>query len=184
MRPHKIEPYRSVFDATAGTGCPLCRYMRNYQAKCVQESLEPRPTGICNFHAWAIAAIHDRLDASRVFLNLLSSVSLGNDSPCDTCQRLAKEDSAQLQLVISSFKAMSAVQWHKTYGEICIPHGLELRKKVSAVHIPIIEEVISRYRDNLIRGLQEQQKTDLEGAGWGALGHAAEFLAGQRGLYR
>jgi hypothetical protein len=79
---------------------------------------------------------------------------------------------------------MSTVVWANTYGEICIPHGLELRKKVSAIQLPFVEKAITRYRDNLIRSLQEQQEVDLEGVGWGVLGHAAEFLAGQRGLYR
>jgi len=184
MRPHKIEPYRSVFDAIAGPGCPLCRYMRNYQAKCVQASLDPRPKGICNFHAWAIAAIHDRLDASQVFLNLLSSASLGGSMDCDICLRLAKEDGTQLRLVSASFKTLSTVHWLNTYGEICIPHSIELRKQVSLVHTPVIDRAVARYRDKLIRSLQDQQGVDIEGAGWGVLGHAAEFLAGQRGLYR
>jgi hypothetical protein len=184
MRSHKIEPYRSVFDATSDSGCPLCRYMRNYQAKCVQASLTPRPTGICNFHAWAIAAIHDRLDASQVFLNLLSSFSLGSDAPCDICVRLEKEDVVQLRLIGNSFKKMTPVQWLTTYGEICIPHSLELRKIVPATHLPMIDKAIARYRDKLVRSLQAQQGVDIEGAGWGVLGHAAEFLTGQRGLYR
>lgn len=184
MRSHKIEPYRSVFDAITGPGCPLCRYMRNYQAKCVQASLNPRPTGVCNFHAWAIAAIHDRLDASQVFLNLLSSASLGNSTHCDICQRLEKEDKAQLRLIGHSFKTMQAVQWLNTYEEICIPHSLELRKFAPAVHLHLIDKAIARYRDKLMRTLQEQQGVDIEGAGWGVLGHAAEFIAGQRGLYR
>jgi hypothetical protein len=85
--------------------------MRNYQAKCVQASLTPRPTGICNFHAWTIAAIHDRLDASQVFLNLLSSFSLGSDAPCDICVRLEKEDVVQLRLIGNSFKSMTPIQW-------------------------------------------------------------------------
>jgi hypothetical protein len=184
MRLHKIESYRSVFDALSGLGCPLCRYMRNYQTKCVQASLNPRPTGICNFHAWAIAAIHDRLDASQVFLNLLSSASLGASMHCDICRRLEKEDVVQLRLIGNSFKTMAAVQWLSTYGEICIPHSLELRKIVPVLHLHLIDKANAHYRDKLTRSLQEQQGVDLEGTGWGILGHAAEFIAGQRGLYR
>lgn len=184
MRSHKIESYRSVFDATSDSGCPLCRYMRNYQAKCVQTSLTPRPAGICNFHAWAIAAIHDRLDASQVFLNLLSSFSLSKNAPCDICLRLEKEDAVQLKLMGDSCKKMTPVQWLTTYGEICIPHSLELQKIVPATHLPMIDKAIASYRDKLVLSLQEQQGVDIEGAGWGVLGHVAEFLAGQRGLYR
>jgi hypothetical protein len=55
---------------------------------------------------------------------------------------------------------------------------------VPATHLPMIDKAIARYRDKLVRSLQEQQGVDIEGAGWGVLGHAAEFLAGQRGLYR
>lgn len=184
MRSHKIEPYRSVFDATAGPGCALCRYMRNYQAKCVQASLNPRPTGICNFHAWAVAAIHDRLDASQVFMNLLSSASLGSITSCDICTRIEKEDVSQLRLICNSFKTLTSAQWLHLYGEICIPHSLELRKIAPAVNVHIIDKAIAQYREKLVRTLQEQQGMDIEGAGWGILGHAAEFLAAQRGLYR
>ena len=55
---------------------------------------------------------------------------------------------------------------------------------VPASHLPLIEKAIARYRDNLMRSLREQQWVDIEGAGCSVLGHAAEFLAGQRGLYR
>lgn len=184
MRSHKIEPYRSVFDATSGPGCPLCRYLRNYQAKCVQASLTPRPAGICNFHAWAIAAIHDRLDASQVFLNLLSSASMGQITQCGICERIEKEGLSQLQLICSSFKKTTPALWLTLYGEICIPHSLALRKIAPALYTHLIDKANALYRDRLVQNLQEQQSVDIEGAGWGILGHAAEFLTGQRGLYR
>ena len=87
MKPHKVEHYRSVLDAASETGCQLCRYMRNYQAKCIQGDLDPAPKSICNFHAWSLAAVHDRMDASRVFLYLLSSQSLGVEAECDMPSR-------------------------------------------------------------------------------------------------
>lgn len=184
MRSHKIEPYRSVLDALTDSGCPLCRYLRNFQFKCVQSILKPRPAGICNFHAWAIAATHDRLDASQVFLNLLTSQSLGGPPTCDICARLAVEAAAQFRLIIASFKTMTSERWLETYGEICVPHADELREKVSPSQAKLIDRAKALYRDRLLRTIKDQQGLDIEGPGWGVLGHAAEFLTGQRGLYR
>lgn len=184
MRSHKVEPYRSVMDALVGSGCPLCRYLRNFQLKCVQAVLQPRPAGICNFHAWAVAATHDRLDASKVFLNLLTSQSLGGQPNCDICSRLAAEGVAQLRLISASFKTMTGQQWLNTYGEICIPHSAELRQKVPPAYVRLVDRAIATYRDRLIEAIRQQQEVDIEGPGWGVLGHAAEFLTGQRGLYR
>lgn len=184
MKPHKIEHYRSVLDAVAGPGCPLCRYMRNYQAKCIQGNIEPPPKGICNFHAWALAAIHDRLDASRVFLYLLSAQSLGGDGECDICLRLEKETTVQLQHLTSSITAASTDKPPNFYGELCIPHGRQLCEKVPAAYVATIENALEHYRERLISSLRGQQGTDFENSGWGILGHVAEFLTGQRGLYR
>jgi hypothetical protein len=52
---------------------------------------------------------------------------------------------------------------------------------VPATHLPMIDNAIARYRDKAKPRLQEQQGVEIEGAGWGVLGHAAELLAGQRG---
>jgi hypothetical protein len=184
MKPHKIEHYRSVLDAVAGPGCPLCRYMRNYQAKCIQGTIEPPPKGICNFHAWALAAIHDRLDASRVFLYLLSSQSLGDGVECDICLRLQKETAIQLQFLAASIAAAPADRPPNFCAEFCISHGRQLCERVPAASVPAIENALEQYRERLIRSLRGQQGIDFESSGWGVLGHAAEFLKGQRGLYR
>lgn len=181
MRSHKVEPYRSVMDALAGPGCPLCRYLKNFQLKCVQVTLSPRPSWICNFHAWAIAATHDKRDASLVFLKLVSSKSLGGEGVCDICAHIEKEDVAQLRLVATSFKTLSTERWLSAFGEMCIPHNLALRKNVPGEYIPTIDKALSSYRDRLVQTIQEQR---VDEGGGGILGRAAEFLTGQRGLYR
>lgn len=184
MKPHKVEHYRSVLDAASETGCQLCRYMRNYQAKCIQGDLDPAPKSICNFHAWSLAAVHDRMDASRVFLYLLSSQSLGVEAECEICLRVEEETAAQLQLLASTFTKVPAEMRLNLKGELCLPHARQLCKRLPAAYVSAIEAALEQYRKGLVMALRSQQRNDFDSSGWGILGHVAEFLTGQRGLYR
>ncbi|MGA7317669.1 MAG: hypothetical protein WBX22_27295 [Silvibacterium sp.] len=63
-------------------------------------------------------------------------------------------------------------------------HGTKLRDDASPVIVSTIGGVIERYRNQLAKDLTRlRDEYQPDSAEWGLLGHAAEFLASQRGLH-
>jgi len=72
----------------------------------------------------------------------------------------------------------------RSQAALCMIHGTKLRQSASPVIASTIGAVMERYRSRLaedLARLRDQYQPDS--AEWGLLGHAAEFLASQRGLH-
>ncbi len=56
MRANKIMNYESILQVLGETGCPFCRFMKNFQAALLQNPAERNIHHLCNFHTWGLAA--------------------------------------------------------------------------------------------------------------------------------
>jgi PII-like signaling protein len=72
MRLSKPIEIEGVSQTLAKGNCPVCAFLKNSQSALLQGGLAPEEvSGICNFHAWALAAAVNVANAAKVFQNLL-----------------------------------------------------------------------------------------------------------------
>jgi len=63
-------------------------------------------------------------------------------------------------------------------------HGAKLKQGAPPVLASAISAVMERFRKQLVEELTHQRdEYQPDAAKWGVLGHVAEFLVSQRGLY-
>src|SRR5580704_2087076 len=56
MRTNKVINYESILQVLGESGCPFCRFMKNFQAALLQDPTQKEIHHLCNFHTWGIAA--------------------------------------------------------------------------------------------------------------------------------
>lgn len=187
MRTHKqLLTHQSILQVLQESGCPFCRFLKEFQADRLQNHREKEIRHLCNFHAWGLAAVQDAPAAANLFLKLLeepASVSNG-DSGCDICREIRAEEDLRVREFVSCLGRKDVSYWLRTEAVLCIPHGLKLRRHVPMILMVRIDAIIENYRQRLSQELlQLSKEPELDRAGWGSLGRTAEFLVAQRGLH-
>jgi hypothetical protein len=184
MRLSKPIEIEGVAQTLTKGNCPVCAFLRNSQSALLQGGLDPEEvSGICNFHAWALAAAVNVANAARVFQNLLR---LGCDgSPeCSFCVRLREAEQTQLRELIGQMDRHLVLDWIKHHGALCRPHARRLRQVAPVRLHGAIDEVDRRSSSDLNSELESLIARSAMGekAGAGVLGRVAEFLMSQRGI--
>jgi hypothetical protein len=184
MRANRIINYESILQVLGETGCPFCRFMKNYQAGLLQEPTEKDIHHLCSFHTWGLAATQRAVFAAQLLLHLLEKQpEITVISTCDICVLLEIEEERRIREFISCLNHKLVALWLRTQPVLCIPHGAKLKQGVSQVAARAIESIIENCRVHLTRELtQLRDEYQADTAKWGVLGHAAEFLVSQRGL--
>lgn len=187
MRTHKqIAVHQSILQVLQEPGCPFCRFLKEVQTVRLQSAREKEIRCLCNFHAWALAAVQDAASAAKVFLRLIEEpVSASNkDSGCDLCRELVAEEDLRIREFLNCLEQKDVSHWLRTHAALCIPHGLKLRRQVPMSLTARIDAIIENYRERLAQELLQLSREPETGrTGWGSLGRTAEFLVAQRGLH-
>jgi hypothetical protein len=185
MRTNKVINYESILQVLGESGCPFCRFMKNFQAALLQDPTQKEIHHLCNFHTWGIAATQRGPFAAQVFLSLISKRPEAPPvSPCDICILLQMEEDRRIREFLGCAQHRLVVQWLRSQAALCMIHGTKLRQGASTVIALTIGAVMERYRNRLAEDLAHlRDENQPDSAEWGILGHAAEFLASQRGLH-
>jgi len=186
MRTHRLlVAHQSIEEVLHETGCPLCRFLKDFQAIHLQGDLAKDIHHLCNFHAWGVAAVQDAQAAAQVFLTLVNENGSTADqrSDCDVCRKVIDEEERRIRELVTLLGKPDVVRWLRMEAVFCIPHAVKLRQKVPLTLTARIDTVIRNYREQLKDDLvQLRNDPSPDRSGWGALGRAAEFLVAQRGL--
>jgi hypothetical protein len=187
MRTHRhLIVYQSILQVLQETGCPFCRFLKEYQTARLQNHPKDNIHRLCNFHAWGLAAIQKAPAAAQVFMKLVDEPAEASraDSVCDICGEVFVEEELRLREFVSCLARNDVSEWLRGFAALCIPHGSKLRRQVPPVLTARIDAIIENYRQQLAQELQRlRDEPGQDRAGWGALGRAAEFLVSQRGLH-
>lgn len=185
MRANKVMNYTSILQVLGESGCPFCRFMKDFQAGALQKAGVRKIEHLCNFHTWGLAAMQRAPLAADLFLNLLQNEPRASpDRPCGICVQLWEEEDLRVREFIICLNQNLVVQWLRTQAILCSIHGEKLKKGAPPLIASTIQAIIERYRKQLVGELAKlRDDYQSETANWGLLGHAAEFLASQRGLH-
>ena len=184
MRANKVANYDSILQVLGETGCPFCRFMKNYQTALMQEPSEKDIRHLCSFHTWGLAATQRASSAARLFLTLLEKPGdAATACPCDICVLLGLEEDRRIREFISCLNHKLVAHWMRSQSVLCLGHGMKLKHGVAPVIAAVIDSIIENYRRQLAEELSQLLNAyEPAETKWGTLGHAAEFLASQRGL--
>jgi hypothetical protein len=177
--------YQSILEVLPETGCPFCRFLKEYQAEHLQHHSEHDIHRLCNFHTWGLAAVQNALTAAEVFIHLVDEPApISSDAACDICKEVSAEEDRRIREFASRIHRTEVSDWLRGAPVLCIPHGIKLRRQVQPVIAARIDAIIESCRRQLTQELQSlRYKPEADRPGWGSLGRAAEFLVSQRGLY-
>jgi hypothetical protein len=187
MRTHKqLVLYQSILEVLQESGCPFCRFLKEFQAARLQNHPKDGIHRLCNFHTWGLAAVQDAPAAAEVFIKLVDEPALLSraNSGCDICREVLAEEDLRIRELVSRLSRSDVSQWLSGSAVLCIPHGERLRQHVPPLLAARIDTIIEDYRQQLAKELEHlRNEPEHDRAGWGALGRAAEFLVSQRGLH-
>ena len=186
MRAHRqIVLHQSIEELLHEPGCPLCRFLKDFQAIHLQGDSAREIHRLCNFHTWGVAAVQDAQAAADVFLTLVnengSMADQGRD--CDVCRKVIDEEDRRIRELVTLLGKPDIVRWLRMEAVFCIPHAVKLRQRVPLTLTARIDAIIQKHREQLNDELlQLRNDPSPDRSGYGALGRAAEFLVSQRGL--
>ena len=184
MRLSKPVEIHGVSQALAKGNCPVCAFLRNSQSTLLQGGLHPEEVnGICNFHAWALAAAVNVTNAAKIFQNLLRPACDGSQE-CSFCVRLREAEQPSLGNSWGRWIGSSCSTGLHTTVALCRPHARRMRQVAPVRLDGSIDEVESRILSDLNLELENLVTRSAMGekAGAGVLGRMAEFLMSQRGI--
>lgn len=184
MRLSKPIEIQGVSQTLAKGNCPVCAFLRNFQSALLHGDLAPEEvSGICNFHAWALAAAVNVVNAAKVFQNLLR-LGCDGSQECSFCLRLRKAEQTQLRELVEKMDRHLVLDWIVQHGALCRPHSRQLRQVAPARLHGAIDEIDRRSSSDLNSELERLIARSAAGekAGAGVLGRVAEFLMSQRGI--
>lgn len=184
MRPTKIESYRSILDVLDLPGCPLCRFLKNYQSILVQQATTMTIRRLCNYHVWGVAATEKTLPAACLLQSLLATQGEPDvPSDCDICTAIRVEQGYRIQEFVKYADGLRVSHWLRTGSAFCALHGHEVQQSLPSDIASEIAANMRAYRFQLGKQLSELcGGRDPDSAKDGTLGRAAEFLISQRGL--
>jgi hypothetical protein len=182
MRAHKVLNYESIPQVLGETGCPFCRFMKNFQTGLLQEPGR-EIHHLCNFHTWGLAATQQAVSAAEHFMALLREQSGGVPSSCTICTLLEEEENLRIREFVSYTEHKLVAQWLRSQAVLCMVHGAKLKHGAPPVVGSAINAIMERCRRQLVEDLARLHNEYLPDAErWGVLGRAAEFMVSQRGL--
>jgi hypothetical protein len=179
--------YQSILEVLQESGCPFCRFLKEYQAARLQHHSEQEIHRLCNFHTWGLAAVQNALTAAEVFIHLVyEPTPISTDATdCDICKEVSAEEERRIREFVGCIHRTDVSDWLRKEAVLCVPHGMKLRRHVQPVMAARVDAIIDNYRVHLVQELEILRNTpEADRPGWGALGRAAEFLVSQRGLHR
>ena len=185
MRTHRqLVLYQSILQVLQESGCPFCRFLKEYQATRLQNHPKESIHRLCNFHTWGLAAVQDAPAAAQVFIKLVNEEDFLSKEECEICREVLAEEDLRIREFVSCLSRTDVSHWLRNSAVLCIPHGEKLHRQVPPVLAARIDAIIENYRLQLAQDLQQlRDEPESERVGWGALGRAAEFLVSQRGLH-
>jgi hypothetical protein len=185
MRTHRqLVLYQSILQVLQESGCPFCRFLKEYQTARLQNHPKESIHRLCNFHAWGLAAVQDAPAAAQVFIKLVDESDFLSKAECDICGEVLAEEDLRMRELVSCLSRTDVSQWLRSSAVLCIPHGTKLRWQVPPVLAVRVDAIIENYRQQIAEELHHlRDEPERDRAGWGALGRAAEFLVSQRGLH-
>ena len=178
--------YESILDVLHESGCPFCRFLKEYQAARLQNLPEKETHRLCNFHTWGLAAVQNALTAAQIFIKLVDEPEpISKEfTACDICNQIVAEEGRRIREFVSCIYRTDVSNWLRTNSALCIPHANKLRRQVQPVVAARVDAIIESCRQHLTQELQTlRDMPEAERPGWGSLGRAAEFLVSQRGLH-
>jgi hypothetical protein len=185
MRISKPVAIEDISQALAKGGCAVCAFLRNEQSALLRGGLRPdEVTGVCNFHAWALAAAVDMENTAQIFLNLLRHADENCADSCTFCSRLLEQEVVQLKELVGQMNRGLVANWMKQQGNLCQKHADHLRQFAPLKLHKTIDEILKRTTQDLQVQLEDVLRRVAvgKGSGGGVLGRAAEFLVSQRGI--
>ena len=185
MRTHRqLVLYQSIMQVLQESGCPFCRFLKEYQTARLQNHPKESIHRLCNFHTWGLAAVQDAPAAAQVFTKLVNEPVSLSKAECDICREVLAEEDLRIHEFVSCLSQADVSHWLRGAAVLCIPHGEKLHRQVPLVVAARVDAIIENNRRQLAQDLQQLRDEPEPGrAGWGALGRAAEFLVSQRGLH-
>jgi hypothetical protein len=184
MRANKIMNYESILQVLGESGCPFCRFLKNFQAALMQEPKHKEIHHLCSFHTWGLAATQRAASATELFLDPLEKKPDDSTPPsCDICVLLQVEEDRRIREFVGSAQHKLVAQWMRSQAFLCIAHGAKLKQNATPLIALAIGTITEKCRNRLVEDLTRlSSEFEPENTEWGLLGHAAEFLASQRGL--
>jgi hypothetical protein len=184
MRLSKPIEIEGVSQTWAKGNCPVCVFLKNSQSALLQGGLSPEEvSGVCNFHAWALAAAVNVSNAAKVFQNLLR-LGCDGSQECSFCLHLREAEKGQLKQLVEQLDRHLVLDWIMHHGVLCRPHSRRIRNVAPVSLHSAIDEIDRRTCSDLNSELENLivRSADGERAGAGVLGGVAEFLMSQRGI--
>lgn len=186
MRTHRqLVVYHSILQTLHETGCPFCRFLKEFQAFRLQNHSESELRPLCNFHTWGLAAVQDTPATAEAFMKLVNSAAVASNgsSDCRICREVEAEEELRLREFVNCIECAEVARWLRSDAILCVPHAMQLRRRVPPGVVPRIDGIIIQCRQQLTEELHQlENEAGPERTGWGAIGRAAEFLVAQRGL--
>lgn len=175
MKAVKVKNYESILQVLGEPGCPLCSYMKNFQASLMQEPGQKEIQHLSSFHTWGIAASQRVLSAVQVFLDLLAKPPASQSSMCDVCMLLQVEEDQRIRELLACVQHKPVAQWLRSQAVLWLVHGTKLKLSAPPVLASAIDIIIEKHRNQLIETLHRiRDEYRPDSPQWGALGHAAE----------
>lgn len=132
------------------SGCPFCRFMKNFQAALLQNPAMRGVEHLCNFHAWGLAAAQDASVAAELFRGLLQErYEAFISSPCEMCYAIHEEEELRIREFVSCMERKEIKEWLRSQAACCIAHGMRLKKSVPPVAAATIAAILENYRRRL-----------------------------------
>jgi len=184
--PVKIE---SISEVLMKPGCPLCAFLKNEQALLLKGGMRSEEVlDLCNFHAWAFAAVTDVRHVAHIFTKVLKRRAVaghGEDHDrCSVCARILKAEVVQLKELLLTLQSEPVRVWMEHQGTLCVTHASHLRQRAPEDLHPVIDKIVARVAKSLEVELETllRRSGSHSNSGGGALGRAAEFIVSQRGI--
>ena len=186
MRTHRqLVTYQSILQVLHDSGCPFCKFLKEFQASRLQNRSEAETHRLCNFHAWGLAAVQDAPIAAQAFIGILNEpeTNASTAESCNVCDEVRAEEDLRIRELATCLHRPDVANWLRTEATLCIPHATKLRLQLPPVLASRLDAMVRGYRQQLKEELDQlRNEPGLDRIGWGALGRAAEFLVSQRGL--
>jgi len=184
MKSEAVAPRLSITQALAKGSCPVCCVLKQFLDDLVEAFGPDQATTTCKTHTWALAkaAPADAVIAS--FLKTIEARVADGPSSCGICARKSHEEKERLDELAAAMEHERILEWLEQHGTLCFEHAEKLRERLPERLRPLLDQIVARNVTELREQLGSYREQVREGhrVGGGLLGHAAEFLAGQRWL--
>lgn len=164
-------------------GCPVCARVKKFERDLLGGDAIADVSGLCNFHAWALAKSASASTAAGLFLSALHHAAQ-DEGLCPFCSHLSEMEGESIAALRQLLTQPKDREWMHHYGRLCLSHARKLEGLLDDEGRKTIHEIVQRIREELDRELASllRNSSAHNSSGGGALGRAAEFLASQRGL--